>query len=272
MRNEACIEFPVDQRTITRRFADESITFISRSVKKNKPFFLYLANSMPHIPLYVSDAFKGKSDGGLYGDVIEEIDYNTGRILDHLKALGIEDNTLVVFTSDNGPWLKMKEHGGSALPLFEGKMTTFEGGHRVPCVMKWPGRIPAGSVSDEIALTMDLLPTLAAVSGADLPKGTRLDGKNIIPLLTAQAGAKSPHDYFYFVRGATVRAVRNGDWKYHKQEVFAVKETKRKNNGPTLYNLKEDIGERKNLIDLYPEIAERLRKSLEAFTRANGLK
>ena len=110
-------------------------------MKEEKPFFLYLAHSMPHIPLYVSPEFEGKSERGLYGDVIEEIDFNTGRILDHLKALGIEENTLVIFTSDNGPWLIMKENGGSALPLFEGKMTTFEGGQRVPCIMKWPGKI-----------------------------------------------------------------------------------------------------------------------------------
>ncbi|MGB0370992.1 MAG: sulfatase family protein, partial [Opitutales bacterium] len=197
MRGEECIEFPADQTTITRRFTDESIAFISKSVQEKKPFFLYLAHSMPHIPLYVSPEFEGKSERGLYGDVIEEIDFNTGRILDHLKAMGIEDNTLIIFTSDNGPWLVKEEAGGSALPLFEGKMTTFEGGQRVPCVMQWPARIPAGIVSDELATTMDLMPTLASITGAAPPTVQPLDGKDILDLITNKPGAKSPYDYFY---------------------------------------------------------------------------
>jgi len=260
MRNEACIEFPVDQTTITKRFADEGIAFISESVKEDKPFFLYLANSMPHIPLFASPDFKGKSEGGLYGDVIEEMDYNVGRILNHLKKLKVDENTLVIVTSDNGPWLVMGERGGSALPLFEGKMTTFEGGQRVPCVMQWPGQIPAGSVCDELALSMDLLPTFAQISGAALPTQQALDGKSIIDLMTAQAGAKTPHEYFFYNQSA----VRSGDWKYHSREVFKVKATTRKFKGPTLYNLKEDIGESNNVIDQYPEIAARLAKALQS--------
>jgi arylsulfatase A len=258
MRDEKCIEMPVDQTTITKRFASEGIKFISESVKEDKPFFLYLANSMPHIPLYVSPEFKDKSKGGLYGDVIEEIDYNFGRILDHLKKLKIEENTLVVFTSDNGPWLVKGKHGGSALPLFEGKMTHFEGGQRVPTIIKWPGKIPAGSVCSEMALSMDWLPTLAHITGAELPTQMSLDGKNIIDLLSGKEGAKTPHEYFFF--GSS--AVRSGDWKYHAVEKFKVKATARKSKGPTLYNLKEDIGESKNVIDKYPEIAERLKKAL----------
>ncbi|MBK1876509.1 sulfatase family protein [Pelagicoccus mobilis] len=260
MRDEECIEFPADQTTITRRFTDEGIAFISESVKEEKPFFLYLAHSMPHIPLYVSPEFEGKSERGLYGDVIEEIDFNTGRILDHLKVLGIEDNTLVIFTSDNGPWLIHKENGGSAYPLFEGKMTTFEGGQRVPCIMKWPTRIPAGTVCDELATTMDLMPTLAAITGAALPTVQALDGKDIIDLLTNQPGAESPHEYFFYNQSA----VRHGDWKYHAREQFKVKGTARSHKGPTLYNLKDDIGESKNVIDEYPEIAARLAKVLES--------
>jgi arylsulfatase A len=258
MRDEECIEFPADQTTITKRYADESIAFISESVTEKKPFFLYLANSMPHVPLFASPDFKGKSERGLYGDVIEEIDYNVGRVLDHLKALKIEENTLVVVTSDNGPWLIMKENGGSALPLFEGKMTTFEGGQRVPCVMKWPGNIPAGSVCDEMALSIDLLPTFAGVSGAALPSVQPLDGKNIIDLMTAKKGAETPHEFFFYDQ----TAVRQGDWKYHSREIFMVKSTTRASKGPSLYNLKDDIGESNNLIDQYPEIAERLAKVL----------
>ena len=260
MRGEECIEFPADQTTITRRYTDEGIQFISESVKEEKPFFLYLANSMPHIPLYVSPEFEGKSARGLYGDVIEEIDFNTGRVLDHLKTLGIEENTLVIFTSDNGPWLIQGEDGGSALPLFEGKMTTFEGGQRVPCVMKWPGHIPAGTVCDELASTIDLMPTFAAITGAELPTVQPLDGKNILDLLTAKAGAASPHEFFFYGQAA----VRQGDWKYHARENFKVQETAREYKGPTLYNLKDDIGESNNVIDQYPEIAARLAKVLES--------
>ena len=260
MRDEVCIEFPADQTTITKRFADEGIAFISESVQQDKPFFLYLANSMPHIPLFASPDFKGKSERGLYGDVIEEIDYNVGRILNHLKELKVEENTLVIVTSDNGPWLVMGENGGSALPLFEGKMTTFEGGQRVPCVMQWPGEIPAGSVCDELALSMDLLPTFAQISGAALPTVQPLDGKNIIDLMTAKDGAKTPHEVFFYDQ----TAVRSGDWKYHAREIFKVKATTRESTGPTLYNLKEDIGESNNVIEQYPEIAARLAKILES--------
>lgn len=259
MRNEECIEFPADQTTITRRYADEGIAFISEQAEKNQPFFLYLANSMPHIPLFASPQFKGKSARGLYGDVIEEIDYNTGRILDHLDKLNVAENTIVVFTSDNGPWLVKGKHGGSALPLFEGKMTHFEGGQRVPAIMRWPGKIPANSVCNEMALSMDLLPTLAYAAGAEMKPAQNIDGKNVFDLITAREGAVTPHEKFFF----GTSAVRSGDWKYHAQEKFKVKATKRNTNGPTLYDLNDDIGESKNVIEDYPEVAERLRKDLE---------
>jgi arylsulfatase A len=259
MHNEACIEFPADQTTITKRYASEGIAFISESVKQETPFFLYLANSMPHTPLFVSPEFKDKSERGLYGDVIEEIDFNVGRILDHLKELKIEDNTIVVLLSDNGPWLIKGKHGGSALPLFEGKMTHFEGGQRVPAIMRWPAGIPAGSVCREMALSMDLLPTFAAITGADLPTEMPLDGKSIMHLISAKKGATTPHDMFFF----GTSAVRYGDWKYHARERFKVKKTMRHTKGPTLYNLKDDIGESRNVIDHYPEIAERLKMALQ---------
>jgi arylsulfatase A len=260
MRDEECIEFPVDQSTITKRFTNEGIKFISESVKKQKPFFLYLAHSMPHVPLYASAEFKDKSQRGRYGDVIEEIDYNVGRITEHLKKLDIEKNTIVVFTSDNGPWLIMGEEGGSALPLFEGKMTTFEGGQRVPAIMKWPGKIPAGAICKEIATTMDIMPTLAHITGAELLTGQSIDGKNIFDLITAKEGAVSPHEFFFY---AYYNAVRWGNWKYHRKEIFKVKETERDAEGPTLYNLKKDIGESKNVIDQHPEIAKRLKKAID---------
>jgi arylsulfatase A len=259
MRDAICIEFPVDQSTITRRYADEALTFVRESVAAEKPFFLYLAHSMPHTPLYASADFSGKSERGLYGDVIEEIDYNVGRLLSELETLGIDENTLVIYTSDNGPWLVKGENGGSALPLFEGKMTNFEGGQRVPAIMRWPSHIPAGSTCSELALSMDLLPTIASITNAPLPQAT-LDGRNIFDLITAKPGATTPHQYFFFGNNA----VRSGDWKYHAKEVFKVKTTKRPDNGPTLYNLKDDIGESQNVIAEHPEIAARLQKALAA--------
>ena len=181
LRNLECIEFPVDQTTLTKRYATEGIAFIEKSVEQKKPFFLYLANSMPHTPLHASPEFVGKSKRGLYGDVVEEIDYNTGRILDKLKELGIDKNTIVIFSSDNGPWLPKGKDSGSALPLFEGKFTSFEGGMRVPCIIKWPKQIPKGSTCTELAATMDIFPTLASIVGAKLPN-VELDGKISIDL------------------------------------------------------------------------------------------
>ena len=264
MRGEECIEFPADQSTLTRRYADEGMAFITKSVEQKKPFFLYLANTMPHVPLYASDDFKGKSKRGLYGDVIEEIDYNTGRILDLLKKLGVEENTIVIFSSDNGPWLTKGVNGGCALPLFEGKSTNFEGGQRVPFIIRWPAKVPAGRVCSEVAATIDILPTLAHITGAKLP-AMELDGKNVLDLWTAKKGAKSPHEYYFFVNNG----VRWGDWKYQNQEIFKVKATDRGTKGPTLYNLKDDIGETKNVIAEHPDIAKRLSKALEEHIQRN---
>lgn len=264
MRNTECVEFPADQSTITRRFADEGIRFISKSVRAKKPFFLYLANSMPHTPLFASPDFKGKSARGLYGDVIEEIDFNTGRILDHLKQLGVEENTLVVFTSDNGPWLVKRDHSGSALPLLEGKFTSFEGGCRVPCVMKWPAMIPADSTCSEVASTIDLHPTLARLAGAELPE-MELDGKNILDLMMARKGAKTPHDYFFYVNRG--QAVRSGDWKYHKKQHYTVTRQNSEHPEPALFNLRKDIGEANNVLSEYPEIADRLAEALDEHIR-----
>jgi arylsulfatase A-like enzyme len=260
MRDTECIEFPADQTTITRRFADEGIRFMSESVRQGTPFFLYLANSMPHTPLHASPEFKGRSARGLYGDTIEEIDFNTGRILDHLEQLGVEENTIVVFTSDNGPWLIKGDHSGSALPLFEGKFTSFEGGCRVPCVIKWPARIPAGSVCSEVASTIDLHPTLARLAGAELPD-VELDGRDIIDLLAGTEGARTPHDYFFCVK--TGIAVRSGDWKYHKKMHFTTMGEGRDKTEPALYNLGSDIGEARNVIDEFPEVAEGMALALD---------
>lgn len=269
MRDTECVEFPADQSTITRRFADEGIRFISESVEAEKPFFLYLANSMPHTPLFASPEFEGKSERGLYGDVIEEIDHNVGRILDHLKLLDIEENTIVVYTSDNGPWLVKRDYSGSALPLFEGKFTSFEGGCRVPCVIKWPRMIPAGSVCSEIASTIDLYPTLARFAGAALPE-MNLDGRDIGDLWVGGANAKTPHDYLFFAQRG--HAVRSGDWKYHKKRHFTTMKREADDPGPALYNLKDDLGESENLLNKYPEIGARLAKALDEHLLRIGVK
>jgi len=267
MRNIETIEFPVDQTTITKRYADEGIQFIKQSVIDKKPFFLYLANSMPHIPLYVSPQFKGKSKRGLYGDVVEEIDYHTGRILDLLKELKIDTNTIVIFSSDNGPWLTKGEDGGSALPLFEGKFTSFEGGMRVPFIIKWPNVIKGGTVSKDLAATIDVLPTLAQITNAKLPE-ISLDGQSILDLCKNTDHKTPPHEYFFMVYKG--QAVRNGDWKYHKKRTFTVNKNSTIDETPALYNLKEDVGETKNLINEYPEIAHRLSQALEDhLTRLN---
>jgi arylsulfatase A len=267
MRNLETIEFPVDQTTITKRYADEGISFIKQSVKEKKPFFLYLANSMPHIPLYVSPEFKGKSKRGLYGDVVEEIDYNTGRILDLLKELKVDKNTIVIFSSDNGPWLTKGADGGTALPLFEGKFTSFEGGLRVPFIIKWPNEIKAGAVCKDLAATIDILPTLAGITGAKLPE-MNLDGSTILDLCKSTGNATTPHDYFFMVYKG--QAVRNGDWKYHKKRTFTVNKNTTTDENPALYNLKEDVGETKNIINEYPEIAQKLSQALEDhLTRLN---
>lgn len=273
MRGNEVIEFPCDQTTITRRFTDEVIQVIEQDAPK--PFFVYLAHSMPHIPLFVSEEYQGTSDAGLYGDVIEEIDGNVGRILEALKKSGKDDNTLVVFTTDNGPWLVMKDKGGAAKPLRNGKGSTFEGGQRVPTVMRWPGKIPAGTTCDQLALTMDLLPTFAAITGQPLPAGREIDGANILPLMLGKEGAQTPHEFFlhYSMQGK-LSAIRAGDWKLHFEkpcmsyaEFGEPKEYIDKiSKGPfepELYNLADDIGESNNLAGQRPELVEKLRALAE---------
>ena len=185
MRNEQVVEEPAVQETLTERYTEEAIKLITAN--KDRPFFLYLPHTMPHTPLHVSERFKGKSARGLYGDVIECIDWSTGQILNVLKKLGLDERTLVVFVSDNGPWLAAGKHGGSATPLRAGKDTTYESGMRVPCIMRWTRRIPAGSVCSELSTTMDLLPTFAELAGIEAPADRIIDGKNIWPLMSRVA-------------------------------------------------------------------------------------
>lgn len=259
LRNETVIEAPAVQETLTQRYTDETVKFIREN--KDKPFFIYLPHTMPHVPWFVSPEFKGKSDNGLYGDVIEEIDYSTGKIMEALKEAGVDDNTLVIFTSDNGGISR-----GSNKPLSGGKATIMEGGMRVPCVMRWPDKIPAGTVCDLISTTMDLLPTFTRLAGGQEPDDRIIDGKNIIDLMQNKKGVKSPHDAFYYYFMSQLRAVRSGRWKLH----LGLDPMLEKWNGqPTgkceaaLYDLESDIAEEHNLIDEHPEIVKKLMKLAE---------
>jgi len=254
LRNEEVIEYPADQNLLTKRYTEEATAFIRGSGKQ--PFFLYLAHTMPHIPLYASPEFQGRSEAGLYGDCIEEIDWSTGRILDTLRDLGLDGDTLVVYTSDNGPWqLKGSEEskvkgnlnrrvGGSAHPLKGYKFSRWEGGVREPSVAWWPGRVPAGSVCGEIAGTIDLLPTIAEIAGAALPT-LPIDGKSILPLLEGRPEAVTPHEALFYGN----EGVRAGKWKFRKDE---------------LYDLATDVSETRNVAAENPAVVTRLSALLEA--------
>lgn len=254
MRDEQVLDHPVEQDTLTRRYTQEAVRFIRES--KDKPFFLYLPHTKPHVPLHVSPGFAGKSKRGLYGDVIAELDWSVGEILKVLRESGIDEHTCVVFTSDNGPWLGKKEHGGSARPLRLGKFSTCEGGMRVPCIMRWPGRIPAGSTCEEVASTMDLLPTFSGLAKIKLPADHAIDGQDIAPLLLGQPGATTPHEVFYYFNRHTLEAARSGKWKYHRAR--PADERRKEPRTATLYDLKADIGETTDLLAVHPEIGRRL--------------
>jgi arylsulfatase A-like enzyme len=251
---------------LTTRYTERAVRFIEKN--KDRPFFLYVPHSMPHTPLGVSDKFRGKSQQGKYGDVIMEIDWSVGQILKALKKHNLENNTLVVFTSDNGPWLNFGKHAGSVGPLREGKGTSWEGGQRVPCIMRWPGHIPKGRDCDNIASTMDLLPTFAAIAGSPLPKN-KIDGVNILSLLEGKPEA-NPRDHLFYYYGRPLQAVRQGKWKLHFPHGYrsyeGVEPGKNGLPGPyghgetglELYDLKNDIGERHDVADQYPEVVEKL--------------
>jgi len=266
LRKDRVVEYPADQSTLTRRYTEESIRFITAN--KDRPFFLYLPHTLPHVPLFASKAFKGKSARGLYGDTIEEIDWGLGQIIATLKRLGIDGKTLIVYTSDNGPWLSKGKAGGCALPLRGGKFQTYEGGMREPTLMRWPGKIPAGKVCKEVAGTIDLLPTLASLAGAKVPGDRVIDGKDIWPLMSGQAQAVSPHEYYYYYRGNRLEAVRSGKWKLR----LAGQRRRKQPADPQpvrgeLYDLRADISEKKNLIAKHPDVAKRLAAALAAFDK-----
>ncbi|MEO6808435.1 MAG: sulfatase, partial [Isosphaeraceae bacterium] len=267
INGEKVVALNPDQTTLTTSYADGAVRFIEKN--KDRPFFLYLAHSMPHVPLFVSDKFAGKTSRGLFGDVIEEIDWSVGQVLAALKDQGIDSNTLVIFTSDNGPWLSYGDHAGSASPFREGKGTSFEGGVREPFAARWPGKIPAGSVCDEPAMTIDLLPTFAHLAGAKLPNDPIIDGLDVTPLLTGQPGAKSAREAFYFYYGPELQAVRSGHWKLHfphPYRTLAGAPGKGGKPGPyrnvkiglSLYDLKSDPGEQHDVSSNHPDVVARL--------------
>jgi arylsulfatase len=262
---------PNEQTNLTTLYTERAVKFIERN--HDRPFFFYLAHSMPHVPLHVSDKFKGKSRQGLYGDVIMEIDWSVGEVVNALKKHNLENDTLVIFTSDNGPWLSYGNHAGSAGPLREGKGTCWEGGTREPCIMRWPGKIRKNTTNDRMMMTIDLFPTIAKLVGAELPKH-KIDGLDVWPLLAGEKGANNPHDaYLSYYRQGELQAVTSGDgyWKLYLPHSFNTLAGRRggtngipakyepaKVSEPELYDLKNDIGEKKNVASANPEIVQRL--------------
>jgi len=254
LRNEEVIEAPADQNTLTKRYTEEVVKFITAN--KEGPFFVYLPHTMPHNPVHSSEAFRGKSANKGYGDCVEEIDWSTGQILACLKKLGIDENTLVVFTSDNGA---ASRWGGSNAPLSGFKGSTMEGGMREPCVMRWPGKIPAGTECSELACTIDLLPTFAKLAGTKAPSDRIIDGKDIRDLMTGGKKAKSPHEAFYYYFRDQLQAVRSGKWKLHLARTTKPRGNKKAQEVPAkLYDLEADVAEKNNLADKRPEIVKRL--------------
>ena len=260
MHNEKILERPVDQTRFTQRYTDRAIEFIEKN--KTRPFFLFFAHNMPHVPLFASDGFRGKSLAGPYGDAVEEIDWGVGKILETLRRLELENNTLVVFTSDNGPWRIFREHGGSAGLLRDEKGATWEGGLRVPAVFWWPQHLKPGVVTD-IGSTLDLFTTVCKLAGAPIPTDRNIDG---LDLTSALLGGKSPRDTMFYYRGTKVYAVRKGPFKAHFSTKPAwgsnLKETK--HDPPLLYHLGHDPAERFDIAEKHPGVIQEMRRIVSA--------
>ena len=264
IRNKEVFERPADQNTITKRYTEEAVGFI-RANEHNR-FFVYLPHSMPHVPLFTSDGFKGRSLRGLYGDVIEEIDWSVGQVLDTLRELKLDTRTMVAFTSDNGPWLIFNEHGGSAGLLRDGKGSTWEGGMREPSLFWWPGTISPSTVAD-MGSTMDLLPTIAELAGAELPDDLVLDGMDVSPALLGTG--PSPRDVMFYYRGEQLYAVRKGPYKAHFITRPAYGAGKAEHpDPPELYHLGHDPSEKHNMAEKHPDIIAQIRELAEAHKAA----
>ncbi len=265
LRMEDVIEEEPDQRLITQRYTDEALQFIETS--KDGPFFLYLAHTMPHWPQYASEKFAGKSKNGKWGDTVEEIDWSTGQILSKLKDLGIDDNTLVIFTSDNGGATR---HGASNAPLRGSKGTTWEGGHRVCFLARWPGHIPAGTTSDALATSMDVMPTFAALAGGRVPSDRTIDGKDIRSLLLGDENEPTPHVAYYYYFMSHLNAVRSGRWKLHVARMGGRYPGYTPNPVLELYDLHSDIGETQDVSAANPQVVQRLQALAELIRKDVG--
>jgi arylsulfatase A-like enzyme len=269
IEGEKTIALNPDQSKLTTEYTERAVRFIENN--RERPFFLYVAHTMPHVPLHVSEKFKGKSKHGLYGDVVMELDWSVGEILAALKKNGLDERTLVLFTSDNGPWLSYGNHGGSAGLLREGKGTSWEGGVREPCIVRWPGKVPAGAVCREPAMTIDVLPTLAGLAEAKLPE-LPIDGRDLWPLLAGKPGAKSPQEAYYFYWNRELQAVRSGKWKLHFAHGYSTLAGKpggsdgkpnpyvQAKTELALYDLEADPGEKENVAAKHADVVERLTK------------
>jgi len=267
--NETVIDTLRNQTNLTTQITQRSVDFINRN--KENPFFLYVPHTQPHVPLFVSDKFKGKSDRGLYGDVIMEIDWSVGQIMEALKTNGLEENTIVIFTSDNGPWLSYGNHSGSALPFREGKGTAWEGGQREPFIIKYPDKLEAGKVLDIPVMAIDMLPTIAEITKAELPAKT-IDGKSVWKVLTGESEESSQEAYFFYYRVNELFGVRYGKWKLyfpHRYRTMNGQELG-KDGLPgdykmidleeiELYDVVNDIGETKNVAEANPEVVEKIK-------------
>jgi arylsulfatase len=261
-----------DQGKLTTMYTERALQFIEKH--KNEPFFLYMAHSMVHVPLGVSDKFKGKSKQGLFGDVMMEIDWSVGEVMKALDKYGLRDNTLVIYTSDNGPWLNFGNHAGSTGGLREGKGTSWEGGQREPCIMRWPGVIPEGSICNKLSSTIDILPTLAAITGAKLPDH-KIDGVNILSLMKGEKDANPRDVFYYYYQRNSLEAVRKGHWKLvlpHSYRSYVGVPPGRDgfpgpyahdSTGLALYNLRRDPGERYNVIEQHPEVVREIMVEVE---------
>ncbi|MDR1268718.1 MAG: sulfatase, partial [Planctomycetaceae bacterium] len=265
VEQEKLIEFNPDQALLTKRYTEHALAFLEKN--KTKPFFLEIAYNMPHVPLHVTERFRGQSQAGLYGDACMEIDWSVGEIMAALKQHHLEENTIIIFFSDNGPWLSYGNHAGKAVPFRDGKTNSFEGGFRVPCLMRWTGKIPEGRSNLEMVSALDLLPTLCHLAGAPLPQKP-IDGKNIWSVMAGIPRVKSPHDRFYYYNGWSLQGVRSGSWKLIlPHQCYAVTEPGRdgmpgkhewQNVPMALYHLENDPKEEYDLSDQEPEVLTRL--------------
>jgi len=268
-----------DQSNVTTRYTEEALNFIKEHRKD--PFFLYVAHTMPHVPLFVSEKYDGTSKQGMYGDVIQEIDWSVGEIVKMLEKYKIKDNTWIIYTTDNGPWLNYGNHAGSAYPLREGKMTVWEGGVRVPCVMSWPGKIEAGRIDSANFMTIDLLPTITDLVGGKMPQH-KIDGRNVAPIIFEGKDPDPEYPYAFYYRQNELQAVRSGRWKLylpHRSRTMAGQEMgydgkggryKNFQTGTELYDLKNDLGERFDLAEEQPEIVEKLMVIVEDYRNRLG--